>query len=79
MFQHDWLAAQLAQDHRRDLLHQAEQERLARQVKSQRTTRGHAFYHALDWTGRRLVTVGDQLQARHAAVHARSLLHTSRG
>jgi len=79
MFHHDWIASQLAQDHRRDLMQQAEQARLVGQAKTKRAEHAHAFYHALAWTGRKLVTIGDRLQARHSAVHTRAKLHTSRG
>jgi len=79
MIQRDWLLWQLAQERRRDLLRQLEQERLARLADPVRHQRGHTIYHALDLVGRQLITLGEQLCARHAALHARSLLHTSRG
>ena len=79
MVQHDWLLWQLAQEHRRDLMRQAEQERLARLADPVRHQRGHTIYHALDLVGRQLIALGEHLCARHAAIHAQTLSHTSRG
>lgn len=79
MFHHDWIVSQLAQERRRDALQQAEQSRRAKHAKTSRVVHRHVFYHVLDWTGRRMVNVGGQLQERHAARHQPSLSHTSRG
>jgi hypothetical protein len=79
MFYPDWVLEQLARERRRDLVRQLEQDRLARLADSVRPQRGHTVYHALDLVGRQLIALGEHLRARHAAVHARSLLHTSRG
>ncbi len=79
MDHHDWILWQLTQEHRRDLLRRAEQERLARLVSASRPQHGHSAYHALDRLGRQLIVWGEQLQARHAAIHTRSPLRTSRG
>ncbi len=84
MDHHDWILWKLTQEHRRDLLRQAEQERLARQAKST----GKRVYRALDWLGRELVMLGEHMQATHKAVittaalhaayHHRSMTHTPR-
>ncbi len=79
MFHHDWIVSRLAEEQRRDALRQAEQSRKAKHAKPPQAAHQHAFYHALDWTGRRLVKVGEQLQEQHAARHYSSLIHISRG
>ena len=77
MHQHDWILWQLTQEHRRDLWLEAEQERLARQASSSSSQCGHSLYHALDLLGRQMIIWGEHLQARHAAAHTRSMIHTS--
>ena len=72
MYENDWMLWQLAQERQRDLLRQIERERLVRQAQLGRP-QGHAFYHLLDWTGRRLVRWGEHLQARHAVHHTPAL------
>ena len=79
MHRHGWIVWQLTQEHRRDLWREAEQERLARQTGSPYVQRGHSLYHVLDRLGRQLIVWGEHLQARHAAVHTHSMIHTSRG
>ncbi len=79
MDHHDWLLWKLNHEHLSDLLRQAEQERLAREVNPANGQRGHAFYHVLDGLGRELVLLGEALQARHAAHHPQSLTHSPRG
>jgi hypothetical protein len=79
MFYHDWILAQLAQERRRDLVRQLEQDRLVRLADPVRPQRVHTIYHALDLVGRQLIVLGEHLRARHAVSHARALLHSSRG
>jgi hypothetical protein len=79
MYNQDWIVSRLAQERRRDLLQQAEQDRLARLVGLTPTHDEHKFYHFLDWAGARLVSLGEELQAKHAAYHTRSIIQTPRG
>jgi hypothetical protein len=79
MYYDDWVLAQLAQERRRDLMRQLEDDRLVRLANSGRPQRGHSIYHVLDLIGRRLIVLGERLCARHAASHERSLLRTSQG
>jgi hypothetical protein len=79
MLQHDWILSQLAEERRRDLLRQSEQDRLARLADSSRHQRGHTIYHALDLVGRQLIALGERLCARHASYHIQSLTHSTRG
>ncbi len=82
MTSNDWILSRLAQEHRRDLLRQAEQERMARQVRLNPGQRGRLSDRALDSLGQRLVTLGGHLQMRRnammttAALHAASAHHT---
>ena len=77
MLHHDWMLSQLAEERRRDLMRQSEQDRLARLADPVRHQRGHTIYHALDLVGRRLIALGERLCARHALYHTQSLAHTT--
>ncbi len=77
MFQNDWILSQLAQERRRDLMRQIEQDRLVRRCNPRRPQRRHTIYHALDLLGKQLIVLGEYLRAKHAAIHTRSLTHTS--
>ena len=55
MYYDDWVLAQLAQERRRDLMRQLEDDRLVRLANSGRPQRGHSIYHVLDLIGRRLI------------------------
>ena len=77
MTSNDWILSRVAQEHRRDLLRQAEQERLARQVGLKPGQRGRLFDRALDSLGRRLMTLGGHLQMRRNAVMTTAALHAA--
>ncbi len=79
MYNQDWIISRLAQEHRSNLLQQAERERFARLLDSTPTENRHRFYHFLDWAGTRLVSLGEELQAKHADYHTRSIIQDPRG
>ncbi len=79
MHHHHWILWQLTQERWYDLVREAEQERLTRRVSSSHPQLTHSVYHVLDRLGQQLIVWGEQLQARHAAIHTRSLIQTSRG
>lgn len=55
----------MADEHRKDLIQQAEQERLVKQIRITRKRPAPVYRHPLAAVGRRLSTWGDQLQARY--------------
>lgn len=57
--------AQIAEQHRLDLMQQAEQDRLVKQIRIARKQPAPVYRHPLAAVGRRLSTWGDQLQARY--------------
>jgi hypothetical protein len=59
----DWVHIMVAQEHYKDLLRQAENERLIRQARA-RHRRPELYRRAMAWLGRRLVTWGASLQER---------------
>jgi len=54
----------VAQERYKDLLREAERERLVRQILLDHRKRNHFSHQALSWLGRRLVTWGQHLQER---------------
>jgi hypothetical protein len=79
MLHHDWMLSRLAEEHRRDLMRQSEQDRLVRLADFDGHQHGHTIYHALDLVGRQLIVLGERLCARHALAHSQSLTHTTGG
>lgn len=67
MFHNDWLLMQLAREHRRELMRQADQERLARQVERNPDRVGRWLARSLDWLGWQLIMIGRRKQATHQA------------
>jgi hypothetical protein len=69
-----WTDIVARQERYTDLLHEAETERLVRQVTGRHPRHGRFYRRALSWLGHHLVTWGCRLQERYgaaaAAVHA---------
>ena len=69
-----WTDIVARQERYMDLLHEAETERLVRQVTGRHPRHGRLYRRALSWLGHHLVTWGCRLQERYgaaaAAVHA---------
>jgi hypothetical protein len=63
MFYNDWTIKRLADEHRRDLLCQAESERFARECVPQ----PHRWKYWLSWLGQQLIITGQRLQEHHKA------------
>ena len=57
--------AQIAEQHRLDLMQQAEQDRLAKQIRIARKRPAPVYRHPLAAVGRRLSIWGDRLQTRY--------------
>jgi len=57
--------AQIAEQHRLDLMQQAEQDRLVKQIRIARKRPAPVYRHPLAAVGRRLSVWGNQLQARY--------------
>ena len=60
-----WSNVLVHQERRRELLREADEERLARQALAGRGGRRRFYCRALIWLGRRLVAWGYRLQARY--------------
>ena len=73
MFNNDWILLQLAKDRHNDLLRQAAQERLSRELVRQpsRLARG------LSWLGKQLIITGQRLEANHKAAVTMAALHAT--
>ena len=61
----NWLGAMEQQEHFKDLLREAEQDRLAQQALAGREKRDQIYCSALAWLGCRLVEWGKSLQRRY--------------
>jgi hypothetical protein len=55
----------MRQEHSRELLHQAERERLLRQIRPNRQSDERLHGRVLNWLGSRLVAWGQGLQDRY--------------
>lgn len=77
MFYNDWVLLRLAEERRRDLMQQLEQEKVARLARSVRRPRERWLYRALDQIGQELVVIGEHLQSRHKAAMTAAALHAA--
>ena len=60
-----WSQVMAQQERRKDLLREADRERIIRQALAGRDRRNHFYCQALTWLGDRLVTWGSRLQERY--------------
>ena len=77
MFPNDWMQQRLAQEHRRELLQQADQERLVRRITAEPNGPILSTYRMRDWLGRQLVVAGQRLQSNHKAATTTAVLRAS--
>jgi hypothetical protein len=73
-----WKDYLVAREHYKDLLREAEQERLARQAMAGGESDPHLYCRMLAWLGRRLVNWGLRLQKRYGALDVPSIASNSR-
>ena len=70
----DWTLVLMAEEHRKDLLREAQQERLARLALQGRGSRNGLCCRALLGLGRRLAALGTRLQERYGGATERPTL-----
>jgi hypothetical protein len=74
---YDWRLVNMAQEHCKDLLREAEQERLARLALQGRPSRGRLYGRALLRLGRRLAGLGSLTHLAGGRLPERARLHSS--